>query len=266
MDHYKTLGVDRNASPDEIKKAYRKLAGQHHPDRGGDTATFQKIEEAYRILSDPNQRQQYDAPNPFGGQGMPGFNGFPGGFSFNVNGFDINDILGGMFRHQQNQKPVYRTTVVVTLDQVYAGEDQVLKLQTPNGLKVVNVQVPKGIEDGSQIRYDNLIDNASLIVEYRIQPHLKFERRGADLTANQSISVLDLIVGTTIEFETISGKTFQVTVPPKTQPHMNLRITGQGMPVYGSPHYGDQIILLKPFIPDNIDSAIIDSILRSRNS
>ena len=64
MDHYATLGVAKNATPDDIKKAYRKLASKHHPDKGGDTATFQKIEEAYRILSDPQQRQQYDNPMP----------------------------------------------------------------------------------------------------------------------------------------------------------------------------------------------------------
>ena len=66
MSHYDTLSITKSATPDEIKKAYRKLASKHHPDKGGDTATFQKIEEAYRVLSDPQQRQQYDNPNPFG--------------------------------------------------------------------------------------------------------------------------------------------------------------------------------------------------------
>ena len=65
-DFYKTLGVERSATPDEIKSAYRKMASKHHPDKGGDTATFQKIEEAYRILSDPQQRQVYDNPMPQG--------------------------------------------------------------------------------------------------------------------------------------------------------------------------------------------------------
>ena len=73
MEHYQTLGVDRNASPDDIKKAYRRLAGQHHPDKGGDTATFQKIQQAYETLSDPQKKQEYDNPNPFGG--MPGGGG-----------------------------------------------------------------------------------------------------------------------------------------------------------------------------------------------
>ena len=86
-NHYNTLGVDRNSSPDEIKKAYRKLASQHHPDKGGDTATFQNIQTAYDILSDPQKRQHYDNPQP---QGFGGFSGSPGGFQFHTQGFDFN--------------------------------------------------------------------------------------------------------------------------------------------------------------------------------
>jgi DnaJ-class molecular chaperone len=78
------------------------------------------------------------------------------------------------------------------------------------------------------------------------------------------ISVLDLIVGTTIEFTTISGTKLLVTVPPSMQPHMQLKITGQGMPINGSTFYGDQILLLKPFVPDNIDTSIIDSIKQAK--
>jgi curved DNA-binding protein len=81
MDYYSTLGVGRNASQDEIKKAYRKLAAQHHPDRGGDTAKFKEIEEAYRVLSDPAQRQQYDNPqrHSFQNFGDSGFDHMPPG-------------------------------------------------------------------------------------------------------------------------------------------------------------------------------------------
>ena len=75
MDHYTTLGVNKNASPEEIKKAYRKMAGIHQPDKGGDTAAFQDIQTAYETLSDPNKKQQYDQPTP------------QGGFNFNTHGF-----------------------------------------------------------------------------------------------------------------------------------------------------------------------------------
>lgn len=268
MSHYQTLGVAKTATPDEIKKAYRKLASQHHPDKGGDTATFQKIEEAYRILSDPQQRQQYDSPmsqgNPFGG--FPG--GGPGGFNFNFNG-DINDLFGQMFQQHNRRNPntphAFRTQVYITLEQAYHGDTQSLKLQTPHGNHAITIQVPKGVEHGAQLRYENVIPSAVLIVEFMVHKHLKFDRKGNDLYCNHSVSVLDLIVGTEIEFTTISGKTLMVKIPPKTQPHMHLKIAGEGMPLQGTIMHGDQIILIKPFIPDIIDSEITDSIMRSKS-
>ena len=263
IDHYSTLGVGKTANADDIKKAYRKLAGKHHPDKGGDTSTFQKIEEAYRILSDPQQRQQYDNPMP---QGNP-FQGFPGGgFQFNMNGFNMDEMFGQMFRqhHQPQQQNTYRTSYWITLEQAYKGGEELLKLQTPSGLHMVRVNIPRGVPDGGQVRYEKVVDSSDLIVEYRIHPHLQYERKINDLYSNHSISVLDLIVGTKFQFTTISGKTLDVTVQPKTQPFMHLKLAGHGMPIQGTNVSGDQIILLKPFIPDNIDSRITDSILQSK--
>lgn len=263
MEHYQTLGIDKNASPDEIKKAYRKMASKHHPDKGGDTATFQKIEEAYRTLSDPDARRQYDNPM---NQGFNGFSGgHPGGFHFNMNGFNMDEIFGHMFRqHHAQRNNVFRTTFWVTLEQVYNGGEEVLKLQTPTGLHMVRVNIPKGIHDGGQIRYEKVIESNDLIVEYRIHNHLKFDRKMNDLYCNHPVSVLDLIVGASFEFTTISGKTLEVSIPPKTQPHMHLKLAGHGLPINGTNAYGDQIILLKPYIPDIIDTTITDSILLAR--
>ena len=264
-DHYKTLGIDKNASPDDIKKAYRKLAGKHHPDKGGDTAKFQQVEEAYRTLSDPTTKQQYDNPNPFG-QGAQ-----PHGFHFNMqNGmFNFEEVFGHMFRGQPNNRQsfqqTYRTTVYVTLEQSYSGGVQNLKLQTPTDSYIINIQIPKGINNGGQMRYDNIVPNANLIVEFRVQEHLKYDRKGDDLYYTHSISVLDLIVGTTIKFTTLSGKELEVKIPPKTQPTTQMRIPAEGMPISGSNSYGDQIILLRAIIPDIIDDEITQSILRSKS-
>ena len=268
MDYYNTLGLDRNASPDDIKKAYRKLAGQHHPDKGGDTATFQKIQEAYETLSDPQKKQQFDNPNPFGGM-HPGVmhggfhGGFPGGFHFNVNGFDMNDVFGQMFNggpfgQRQPQKPQYKTTIWVTLEEVYNGGEQSLQFNTNGTMSTVKIQIPKGIDNGSTLKYDNLIKDGILIVEFRVHPHVRFQRNGIDLISEHEISVLDLIVGTTFKFTTLGGKTLDVTVKPSTQPNSMLRIGGEGLPRQNG--YGDQMIVLKPFIPDIIDQTIIDSI------
>jgi len=269
MDHYQTLGVAKNATQDEIKKAYRRLAGIHHPDKGGDTAEFQKIQQAYEILSDPNKKQQYDNPNPFG-QGMPGgFNvhGFPGGFSFNMGGgINIDDIFGQMFGQQRGpqkpQMPSYRTTVFISLEDVYNGAEKTLQFNDHTGPKTVKITVPKGIDNGSNIRYDNLIKDSILLVEFRIQPHPKFEREGPHLFAVHEIDIFDLVVGSKFKFTSISGKTLEVSVPEKTQPGAKLRVPKEGLPVNGD--FGDQYILLKPYIPDIIDKTITDSILKTR--
>jgi DnaJ-class molecular chaperone len=264
-DHYQTLGVAKNVTPDELKKAYRRLASIHHPDKGGDTATFQKIQIAYDTLSDPDKKQQYDNPMP---QGNPFGGGNPGGFHFNMNGFNMDEMFGQMFRqHNQQQSQrnnVFRTTFWINLEQVYAGGEEVLKLQTPTGMHMVRVNIPIGIMDGGQVRYEKVIESNDLIVEYRIHNHLKYERKLNDLYCNHSISVLDLIVGSSFEFTTIGGKTLEVTVPPKTQPFMHLKLAGHGMPIHGTTAYGDQIILLKSYIPDIIDSRITDSILLTK--
>lgn len=265
-DHYQTLGVAKNATQSDIKKAYRRLAAIHHPDKGGDTAMFQKVQAAYETLSDPQKRQEYDNPNPFGQMGGNPFGpgGMPGGFHFSMNGFDMGDIFGQMFgghgpRHSgRPQQPSYRTVVFITLDESYNGAEKILELQTQNGLHTAKINVPKGVDNGQSMRYDNLIPDGILIVEFRIQPDPRFERQGPTLFTSVDISVLDLIVGTTIKFKTISGKTLDVTVKSNSQPNSKLRISGEGMPFNNG--YGDQYILLNPIIPAIIDARIVDAI------
>lgn len=267
MDHYSVLGVTKTATPDEIKKAYRKLASQHHPDKGGDTAKFQQIQEAYAVLSDPEKKAQYDNPQP---------QGFPNGFNVNMNmgpGMNLNDLFGQMFNNpnhpfgqQRNQRQVMRTQLRISLLDAYNGGSQILKLNTHQGQKVLDIEIPKGVHSGQQVRLDNVFPGATLLVEFVIMPHLTYEREGDNLYSNHSINVLDLIVGTKFDFMTISNRVLSVNVPPKTQPFMQLKLTGQGMPIPNTGHYGDQLILLKPYIPDNISQDIVDSILRNRGN
>ena len=262
MDYYSTLGVPKNADAKSIKHAYKKLASKHHPDKGGDEAEFKKVQSAYETLSNPQKRQEYDNPNPFGGQG--------GGNPFNMNdifgqGSPFGDIFG---QRRQQRQPQYHTTIQVSLRQSYEGGSQTLELMTPAGKKVVNVTIPKGVQTGQQIQYPNIVqEGTSLIVDFHVLEDSWFSRQGFNLISNHNISVLDLIVGTKFKFTTIGNKTLEVTVKPYTQPNTQIRLSGQGMPIadprgpeQNSGRFGDQIILLKPMIPDIIESEIVDVI------
>lgn len=260
MDYYNILGVNKTASPDEIKKAYRKLAMEHHPDKGGDVSKFQEITNAYETLSDPNKRAAYDNP-------ASQFSTHPGGFSFNAGAFDLNDLFGQVFGRNGNpfaqQRPTYRTRVTVTLVDAFNGADHLLQLNTPDGLKTINITIPPGIDSGNQIRYENVIPNATLIIEFHVLSDVRFERHRNDLYTTVEISVLDLIVGTNIQVNAINGKKLDVVIQPKTQPTQNIRIPGYGMPT-GKGTFGDQIILIRPVIPDNISNDVIESIKRNQ--
>lgn len=254
MDHYSTLGVDKNASQEEIKKAYRRMANQHHPDKGGNAAQFQKIQEAYSTLSDAEKKAQYDNP-------QPQFGGFPGGFPEDIFSHFFG---GGSPFHHHNQRQMFRVRIDVTLQEAYNGGVKTLQLNGPQGSRPITITIPKGIDTGHQMQYDNLIESGILIVDFNVIPDSRFERRDQNLYCKHNISVLDLIVGTSIVVKTISGKELNVTIKPNTQPNSQIRIAGHGMPVLNTNHYGDQYLIINPIIPQNINQEIIDAIVRNK--
>lgn len=259
MDYYKILEVEKTATQDEIKKSYRKLVMIHHPDRpGGDITRFQEISVAYETLSDDAKRAAYDQPNPFN----------PAGFSQHSTHFDLNDILAAAFAQQFNQqfnrqpqRQVYRTQVHVSLVDAFNGASQTFQIKSPTGTKVISISIPVGCETGDCVRYEDLIEEAALIAEFVVMSDRRYDRRGNNLYSNHRISILDLIVGTVFQFETIDGKTLDVTIPPGSQPNQQIRLTGQGMTVKGNPNSrGDQIVLLNAFTPDTIHTSVVEAI------
>lgn len=243
MSHYQTLGVDKNATPDDIKKAYRKLASQHHPDRGGDTAKFQTIQAAYETLSDPNKRAAYDQPQ------------------FQQNGFNFhgnfNDIFNQFFR-QANQQRFYTATVFVTLEQIANGEKHAMHFNTPQGQRLFEIKIPKGIDDGNMVKYEGLIPDGTLQVTFRLQKHPFYDRRGLDLIYTHEISIFDLVVGCTFVVPTIYDKELEIKIEPKTNPTATLRLGGHGL----SSNFGigDLYVTLKPIMPENISDNLLQVI------
>ena len=140
MDYYELLGVQPNATPNEIKKAYRKLAMKHHPDKGGDVEQFKKIQTAYDTLSDSEKRHQYDNPNPF--------QNFQGGDPFAGQGNPFADIFGDIFGQRQQRRPQNfnaETSIQVTLEEVYFGTSRQIDI----GTGPIEITIPKGIKDGT---------------------------------------------------------------------------------------------------------------------
>jgi curved DNA-binding protein len=266
MDYYNTLGVNRGASDEEIKKAYRKLAMKYHPDRGGDEKKFKEISTAYDVLSDPQKRQMFDSGIDPNNQNHSGFHRH-GPFEFHMGGVPpgMDDIFGAFgfgpgFARQRRNKNI-SINVEITLEDVLNGKDIDAEITLPSGQrKMINIAVPPGIEHGQQIKYqgmgDNSINNArsgDLIVNILIKNNTEFSRDGTNLVLERKISVWDAILGTSIEIKTLDHKTLNITIPAGTQPETMLRITGEGLPHMRNRVRGNLFLKIKIEIPRNIN-------------
>lgn len=252
---YQTLGVDRDATPDEIKRAYRRLASQHHPDKGGDKARFQEIQQAYDTLTDPNRRSGFD--NPFQG----GFN--PGaGFDFD----SIFNMFGAQFQnpHMQRRSQA-RMSLWVTLRDIAQGGRRTITVGTQHGTQAVEIEIPQGINDGDTVQYSGLGPGGmDLLVTYRIHPDARFQRQGLNLYADHNVSVWDLILGCNTEIRDLLGNTLSLNIPPRTQPGTTLRLRGRGLsPKVGAA--GDLMIKVQATIPAQIDEALLAHIEQNRH-
>lgn len=261
-NYYDILGVNSSAGPDEIKRAYRKLASQHHPDKGGDVKKFQEIEQAYRTLSDPEKRQMYDNPRPDFSQF--GFQSGPGGFDFD----SIFDLFGTRFHNQQRRPNYARMSLWITLADVAQGGRRTVSVSGQHGTQTVEIDIPIGINDGDNIQYQGLAPGGGdLLVTYRVNPHPFWQRQGAHLIGEKNLSIWDLILGTELPVEDVHGNQILVTVPAKTQPGMVMRIRGRGLPTRNG-NLGDLLVQIKTYIPDQISPEIIQAIEQnhSKNS
>lgn len=257
---YETLGVNRDASPDEIKRAYRRLASQHHPDKGGDKTRFQEIQVAYDTLTDPQRRAAYDNPSPFGHAGFNFRQGAP--FDFE----SIFSAFGARFQHpnQQRQQQA-RMSLWITLQDAAEGGRRTISVGTHQGNVTVEIEIPLGIEDGDTVQYAKSGPmNMDLIITFRIHPAPNWIRNGLNLTTEQSISIWDLILGTEITIKDILGNTLSLTIPPKTQPGTVFRLKERGLR-HRSGATGDLFVQVQGNIPNDIPKPIIEAVSANRN-
>jgi curved DNA-binding protein len=284
MDYYSTLGVGKNATDDDIKKAYRKLAMKHHPDRGGDESTFKKISEAYDILSDPQKKQIVDlGGDPKNQNKGNSFNQGPFEFHFNTGSVPpgMDDIFGrfgfgsGFGRQPMQKNKTLSISVDITLEDVLSGKDINAEITIPGAgkRKMINIAIPAGIEHGQQIRYEGMGDDAirelrpgDLIVSVNVQQHRLFRREHSDIIIEKVVTVWDAIIGSSLDIGTLDGKMLTINVPQGTKHGTILSCRGEGLPIMRSRNRGNLLIMIKVDMPTNLSTSQLDKVKLLRDT
>ncbi|WP_458112300.1 DnaJ domain-containing protein [Arthrobacter sp. R1-13] len=285
-DFYAILGIAKDASDADIKKAYRKLARQHHPDtNSGNTASekkFKDISEAYSVLSDPDERQQYDAIRAMGsgarfapggaGGGNAGFEDlfgglFTGGGGRHSGGFstaggvppEFADLFGGGFGgapagYQRAPQKGADRTANTTISFAGSIRGTTIGLREPDG-EVIDVRVPAGIKDGQKVRVRGKgqygpAGNGDLMVTVNVKPHEFYTRDGDNLRIHVPVSFPEAALGADIEVPTIDGDKVKVRVPAGTPSGRTLRVKGRG--VKTSKGAGDLLVTIDVAVPKKL--------------
>lgn len=267
-DYYSVLGVSKSASADEIKKAYRKLALQYHPDKNKTKeaeAKFKEVTKAYEVLSDQSKRQTYDqfgaaafeqggptGQGPFGGFG--GFGGQQGPFTYTYTnggqgGFDFGgfsdpfEIFEQFFGGGSPFGRRARETYSLKIDFMEAVKGTQKKVNL--GGKIQTLKIPKGVDDGSRIRFGDYD------VVLNVIPDKRFRREGFDVISNQEISFPEAALGTEVNVETVEGKV-KLKIPSGTQPETIIRLRGKGIAHVRGSGKGDHYVRIKITVPKSL--------------
>lgn len=279
-DYYEVLGVSKNASDDEIKKAYRKLAIKYHPDKNpGDKeaeAKFKEINEAHDVLSDKQKRARYDqfghagvGGAGFGGAGGGAGNPFGGGFNYNGQTFNfdfggggLDDILGSLFgfgsaggSRRPRRGADYQTAVTISFEEAIFGTTETISVEG----KSIKVKIPAGIDDGMSIRLrgkggpapEGGSEAGDLYVRVKVKPHKSLTREGVIILSEQKIDMVDAALGCEVDVETVDGK-ITMKVPAGTQSGTPFKLSGHGVPFRADGDRGPHIVTIIVETPKNL--------------
>lgn len=287
LDYYKILGVSKNATQEEIKKAYRKLAQKYHPDRAkGDKKAaeeqFKKISEAYAVLSNPEKRREYDT---YGSQAFRAkfsqediFRGFDFRDLFDL-GFSegiFSRLFGGlgrgaertrvfqfgpeMFQTGASQSPVkgedLQVEVPVTLHEIAFGTEKLISFNRNGQVERVTVKIPPGTLPGKKLRVAEKGRPSpfggppgDLYVKLKEVEHPVFKREGSDLYVDRRIKFTEAALGTKVTVPTLDGKTMSLKIPPGTASHTKMRLKNYGLPLPQGKGRGDQYVRIIVEVP-----------------
>jgi len=284
-DYYDVLGVKKNASGEEIKKAYRKLAMKYHPDRNPNKKEaeerFKEINEAYAVLSDKEKRKQYDTIGAegfrqrftqedifrgfdfdeilsglFGGRGKREFR-FGG-----REGFEFGDLFGGgrgayqnMGRMPQKGEDILYELPITIEEAAFGGEKRVTFRKEKGGTEEISVKIPKGIASGKKLRVAgkgtegrNGGPPGDLYLQVQVMEHPVYSREGDDLVVEKEINFTEAALGAMVEVPSLEG-TKKVRIPPGTQSHTKLRLKGLGLPHFQREGRGDEYVKVIVKVP-----------------
>lgn len=285
-DPYLTLGVPRTATSDEIKKAYRKLAKEHHPDlkqgSAGNEERFKEISAAYTILSDPEKRARYDrgeidaggSERPdrrsgFRSQGPRGRGAGRADEDAEGFGFASEDFFSDLFGRKRQggggagvKAKGSDIAYSLTIPFLEAAQGTKRRISLSNG-KSLDVTVPPGTEDQQKLRLKGQglpglggAGAGDAIVEIHVEPHPLFTRQDGDIHVEVPVTLYEAVLGAAIRVPTVSGPV-TVKVPPGSNTGSVLRLRGKGVPSQGGAQTGDQYVKLKVVLPDPPDSELV---------